>query len=110
MFLLTDLFSGLVRPYNELEVDPPKLHARKNGLRITISQMKCSCALITLLNRLVGCVRELFVSTELLTACVVFTTIWLAKNDFDNEVQTLQRLGRIPYCLIINLVSSRKQP
>ena len=26
--------------------------------------------------------------------------IWLAKNDFDNEVQTLQLLGRIPYCLI----------
>ena len=36
--------------------------------------------------------------------------IWLAKNDLDNEVRTLQRLGRIPYCLIINLVSSRKQP
>ena len=36
--------------------------------------------------------------------------IWLAKNDFDNEVRTLQLLGRIPYCLIINLVSSRKQP
>ena len=104
MFLLTDLFSGLVRPYNELEVDPPKLHARKNGLRITISQMKCSCALITLLTRLVGCVRELFVSTEQLTACV------LATNDFDNEVRTLQLLGRIPYCLIINLVSSCKQP
>ena len=75
MFLLTDLFSGLVRPYNELEVDPPKLHARKNGLRITISQMKCSCALITLLTRLVGCVRELFVSTEQLTACVVYGSL-----------------------------------
>ena len=36
--------------------------------------------------------------------------IWLAKNDLDNEVRTLQLLGRIPYCLIINLVSSRKQP
>ena len=75
MFLLTDLFSGLVRPYNELEVDPPKLHARKNGLRITISQMKCSCALITLLTRLVGCVRELFVSAEQLTACVVYGSL-----------------------------------
>ena len=75
MFLLTDLFSGLVRPYNELEVDPPKLYARKNGLRITISQMKCSCTLITLLTRLVGCVRELFVSTEQLTACVVFGSL-----------------------------------
>ena len=65
--MLTDLFSGFVRPYNGLEVDPPKLHARKNGLRITISQMKCSCALITLLTRLVGCVRELFFLTEQLT-------------------------------------------
>ena len=32
MHVLTDLFSGFVRQYNELEVDPPKLHARKNGL------------------------------------------------------------------------------
>ena len=36
--------------------------------------------------------------------------VWLAKNDLDNEVRTLQLLGRIQYCLIINLVSSRKQP
>ena len=40
VFLLTDLFSGLVLPYSELEVDPPKLHRRKNRLRITINQMK----------------------------------------------------------------------
>ena len=72
MLLSVDLFSELVRPYNKLEVDLPKLHARKNGLRITISQMKCSCALITLLTRLVGCAQEPFVLTEQLTACVVY--------------------------------------
>ena len=54
--------------YPKLEVDPPKLHARKNGLRITINQITCSCALRILLTKLVGCVREPFVSTELLTA------------------------------------------
>ena len=77
MLLLTNLFSGLVRPHNELEVDPSKLHRRKNRLRITITsnEMKSSCALIILSSRLVGYVRKLFVSTELLTACVVYGSL-----------------------------------
>ena len=72
VFLLTMLFCQLVRSYTKLEVDPPKLHWLKNGLCITINQIKCCCALIILLTRLVGCVRELFVSMELLTTCVVY--------------------------------------
>ena len=62
----------LVRSYTKLEVDPPKLHRLKNVLRITINQIKYCCAFIILLTRLVGCVQELFVSTELLTARVVY--------------------------------------
>ena len=42
------------------------------GLRITINQIECCCAFIILLTSLVGCVRELFVSTELLTTSVVY--------------------------------------
>ena len=72
VFLLTVLFCRLVRSYTKREVDPPKLHRLNNVLRITISQIKCRCAFIILLTRLVGCVRELFVSTELLTTCVVY--------------------------------------
>ena len=48
------LFCRLVRSYTKLEVDPPKLHGLKNGLRITINQIKYSCALIVLFNRLHG--------------------------------------------------------
>ena len=72
VFLLTVLFCRLVRSYTKLEVGPPKLHRFKNVLRININQIKCCCALIILLTRLVGCVRELFVSTELLTTRVVY--------------------------------------
>ena len=74
VFLLTVLFCRLVRSYTKLEVDPPKLHGLINGLRITINQIKYSCALIVLFNRLVGCVRELFVLMELLTKCVIYSS------------------------------------
>ena len=66
VFLLTVMFCRLVRSYTKLEVDPLKLHWLKNGLRITINQMKCCCAFIILLTRLVGCVQELFVSKDCL--------------------------------------------
>ena len=108
VFLLTVLFCRLVRSYTKLNVDTPKLHGLKYRLCITIHEIKCCCVLIILLTRLVECVQELLVLTELLTTCMVY-------GSPKRSCTCLMRYKHysfywlILYCLITNLVSSCKQ-
>ena len=106
VFLLTVLFCRLVRSYTKLEVGPPKLHRFKNVLRININQIKCCCALIILLTRLVGCMC----AGAICFNGIAYNTcgIWIAKNNEHNSFRGV--LYRIVHCEKFRTLISNSWP